>query len=134
MTLELIPFLKQILSLPGLSGNEAPIRELIADAWRPFVDEFSTSPLGSLHGLRRGQAAEPRPRILLAAHMDAIGLMVTGIADGFLRFTEIGGIDPRILPGQAVIVHGQKDLPALVVQPADRLVKQIGRASGRERV
>lgn len=123
MTLELIPFLKQMLSLPGLSGNEAPIREVIADAWRPFVDEFSTSPLGSLHGLRRGQAAEPRPRILLAAHMDAIGLMVTGIADGFLRFTEIGGIDPRILPGQAVIVHGQKDLPAIVVQPADRLVK-----------
>ncbi len=123
MTLELIPFLKQMLSLPGLSGNEAPIREVIADAWRPFVDEISTSPLGSLHGLRRGQAAEPRPRILLAAHMDAIGLMVTGIADGFLRFTEIGGIDPRILPGQAVIVHGQKDLPAIVVQPADRLVK-----------
>jgi len=114
--------LKQLISLPGLSAYEAPARNAIEAAWRPLVDELSISRLGSLHGLRKGRAADPRPRLLLAAHMDAIGLMVTGIDGGLLRFTEIGGIDPRILPGQLVTIHGRRDLPGVVVQPAERLL------------
>jgi hypothetical protein len=51
-----------------------PAREVIAADWRPLVDELHVSKLGSLHGLVRGSGAEPRPRILLSAHMDAIGL------------------------------------------------------------
>lgn len=121
---EISSFLKQIISLPGLSGSEDPVRAVIADAWKPLVDEISISRTGSLHGLKRGTGPEPRPRILLAAHMDAIGMMVTQIMDGFLRFTEIGGIDDRILPGQLVTVHtSQQDLPAMVVQPTDSLLK-----------
>ncbi len=119
---ELNPFLKNLISASGLSGHEAPVRSLIEEAWRPLVDELSVSRLGSLHGLRRGAAPLPRPRILLAAHMDAIGLMVTGVVDGFLRVTQVGGVDARILPGQLVTVHGRSDLPAVVVQPAARLL------------
>ncbi|MDO9086528.1 MAG: hypothetical protein Q7U53_10010 [Anaerolineaceae bacterium] len=115
--------LKKLISLPGLSGYEAPAREVIEAAWLPMVDEVSVSLLGSLHALRRGSGSEPRPSILLAAHMDAIGLMVTGIQDGLLRFTEVGGVDPRILPGLRVTVHGRKNLPAVVVQPADYLLE-----------
>jgi Cellulase M and related proteins len=118
---DLTPFLKQLLSLPGLSGNEAPVREVIAEKWRPLTDELSVSKLGSLHALKK--ATDPHaPAILFAAHMDAIGLMVTGITDGFLRITEIGGVDPRILPGQLVTVHGRRDLPGLAVLWPDRLV------------
>ncbi len=120
--IELTPFLKQLISLPGLSAYEEPARQVIAEAWRPLVDELSVSRLGSLHGLKRGRAPEPRPRIMFSAHMDAIGLMVTTIVDGFLHVTEIGGIDPRILPGQLVTVHGRRDLPGIVVQPPDRLL------------
>jgi len=119
---DLSAFLKELLSLPGLSGYEGPVREVIARTWQPLVDELSTSRLGSLHGLRRGSGSEPRPRILLSAHMDAIGLMVTQIKDGFLRFTEIGGVDPRILPGQQVTVHGRREIPGVVVQPPERLL------------
>jgi tetrahedral aminopeptidase len=54
--------------------------------------------------------------------MDAIGLMVTGIVDGFLRITEIGGVDDRILPGQIVTIHGRKELTGIVVQPPDFLL------------
>jgi endoglucanase len=111
-------FLKQLASAPGLSGHEMPIRKLIEDAWKPLTDELSVSRLGSLHGLRRGTAGEPRPSILLSAHMDAIGLMVTGIQGEFLRITDVGGVDPRVLPGQVVTVHGREDLPGVVVQPA----------------
>jgi endoglucanase len=49
--------------------------------------------------------------------MDAIGLMVTGISEGFLRITEIGGIDHRVLPGQLVTVHAREELPGVVIQP-----------------
>jgi tetrahedral aminopeptidase len=118
------PLLKQLISLPGLSGYEGPAREAITAAWKPLVDELSVSPLGSLHGLKRGSGPEPRPRILLAAHMDAIGLMVTHIsAEGLLGFTGIGGVDPRILPAMPVMVHTRTgDLPAVIAQPPDRLL------------
>jgi endoglucanase len=116
-------FLKQMISLPGLSGGEDPVRTVIAEAWKPLVDEISISRTGSLHGLKRGFGPEPRPRILLAAHMDAIGLMVTQVVDGLLRFTEIGGVDDRILPGQLVTVHtAERDLPAVIIQPPDHLL------------
>jgi putative aminopeptidase FrvX len=135
--IELTPFLKKLLIQAGLSAFETPVREVIADAWRPLVDELTVSRVGSLHGLRYGAAPSPqgdgaaamdrRPRILLSAHMDAIGLMVTGSTDGLLRFTEVGGVDPRILPGQVVTVHGRTDLPGVVVQPIDRLLPPAAR-------
>jgi len=116
-------FLKKLISSPGLSGHEEPVRKLIEEKWKPITDNLHASKLGSLHGLSTGNAKEPRPSILLAAHMDAIGLMVTGIQDGFLRITEIGGIDPRVLPGQCVAVHasggtnGYEELPGVIIQP-----------------
>jgi endoglucanase len=119
----ILPFLRSLLSVPGLSGYEEPAARLIEDEWRPLVDELSLSRLGSVHGLKRGSVADPRPSILLAAHMDAIGMMVTQIEDGFLRITSVGSVDPRILPGQAVIVHTDKeDLPGVVVMPPAKLL------------
>jgi putative aminopeptidase FrvX len=123
-----VDFLKRLISAPGLSGYETPVRQMIEDAWRPLVDELSTSRLGSLHGLRRGTLPDPRPSILLAAHMDAIGLMVTGVVEGLLTLTSIGGLDPRILPGQQVIVHSndragrQRQHPGVIVRPPERLL------------
>lgn len=133
---DLKPLLKQLISLPGLTAHEGPVREAITEAWKPLVDELTVSRMGSLHGLKRGTApipegqlpaGQPRPRILLAAHMDAIGMMVTGISEGgFLRFFRVGGVDPRILPGTPVLVHGTKsgsrELPGVVAQPADSLL------------
>lgn len=120
---ELLPFLKTLLSAPGLSGHEIPVRQLIHSEWAPLVDEIQVSRLGSLHAFRHGASVPPRPSLLLAAHMDAIGLMVTAVVDGFLRMTSVGGIDSRILPGQPVTVHTQtKDLPGQIVQPAAALL------------
>jgi putative aminopeptidase FrvX len=119
---EIIPLLKDLLSAPGISGYEASVRPIIEKAWKPFTDSLSVSRLGSLHGLQKGMGAEPKPSLILAAHMDAIGLMVNASIDGFLRVTSIGGIDPRILPGQMVTVHGRQDLPGMIVQPPARLL------------
>jgi len=126
---DLLPFLKELISEPGLSGYEMPVRKLIENAWRPLTDEIHVSRLGSLHALRKGSIPNPRPSLLLAAHMDAIGLMVTSLVDGFIRLAEVGGVDPRVLPGQLVTVHGRKDLPGVIVQPPAYLLPAEVRSS-----
>ncbi|PWH15799.1 MAG: hypothetical protein DDG60_05245 [Anaerolineae bacterium] len=120
---EITPFLKSLLSVAGISSYETPVTQLIEKKWRPLVDETRLSRIGSLEALKRGSGPEPRPSIMVATHMDAIGMMVTSIADGFLHFTQVGGIDPRILPGTPVIVHASasgEELPGIVVMPPAR--------------
>ena len=119
---ELLPLLKEMISAPGISGDESRIRPIIEQAWEPITDTLSVSRLGSLHGYQQGTGPEPRPSILVAAHMDAIGLMVNAIVDGFLTVTSIGGIDTRVLPGQMVTVHGRRDLPGMIVPTPVRLL------------
>ncbi len=119
---ELLPFLKELITAPGISGYESGVRPIIEKAWRPITDQLSVSRLGSLHGLQKGSGLEPRPSLLVATHMDAIGLMVNAIMDGFLRIIAIGGIDVRVLPGQMVTVHGRKELPGMIVPTPERLL------------
>ena len=114
---DILPFLKSLISAPGLSAYEKPVAQLIQDKWKPLVDEISMSRIGSLHGLKKGHGKSPRPSIMIATHMDAIGLMVTKVEDGFIHLDGIGGIDVRILPGTPVIVHGKQDLPGVIVMP-----------------
>ena len=96
---ETLSILKELISSSGLSGYEAEVREVIQKAWSPLVKDLTLSKLGSLHGHKPGTADAPRPKILIATHMDAIGLMVAGIEGEFLRVTHIGGIDPEFFPG-----------------------------------
>ena len=119
---EILTFLKELISAPGISGYESGVRPLIEKAWEPITDKMSLSRLGSLHGFQQGSGPEPRPSILVAAHMDAIGLMVNALIDGFIRVTSIGGIDTRVLPGQMVTVHGRQDLPGMIVPTPARLL------------
>jgi len=120
--IELQTLLKELISAPGISGYESGVRPVIEKAWKGITDDLSVSRLGSLHGLQRGTGPEPRPGILVAVHMDAIGLMVNAVLDGFLRVTSFGGIDVRVLPGQMVTVHGRRDLPGMVVPTPARLL------------
>ena len=122
-------FLRDLISAPGLSGYEDPVAKIIEDKWRPLVNEISRGKLGSLHGLRHGTGQAPRPSVMIATHMDGIGLMVTGITEGFLRITEVGGVDARVLPGTPVSVFSTgagvpKVLPGMVAQPSATLVPQ----------
>ncbi len=111
---EAIPLLKQLSEAEGMSGFESPIRDLVRQIWEPFVGEMYEGKLGSLIALKRGVGSGPRPKLMLAAHMDEIGLMVTGIEEGFLRITRVGGSDRRVLLGLEVTVHGRRDVPGVV--------------------
>jgi endoglucanase len=131
---DILPFLKSILSVAGLSGYEAPVANLIEKKWTPLVDEISRSRLGSIHALKAGSGSDsfPRPSVLIATHMDAIGLMVSRIVDGFLYVTNIGGVDPRVLPGTPVIVHASgsgEELYGVVVMPPANLLPE-GKGAG----
>lgn len=127
---DILPFLKSLISVSGLSGFEAPVSKIIADKWRPLVDEVSLSRVGSLHALKRGLGLAPRPSVMLAAHMDAIGMRVSKITEGFLHITNIGGIDVRVLPGAEVTVHATgrgEELPGVIAMPpVDLLPESAG--------
>lgn len=130
---DILPFLKSMISVAGLSGYETPVANLIEKQWTPLADSVSRSRLGSIHALKAGSGSDKlsRPSVLIAAHMDAIGLMVSRIVDGFLHVTNIGGVDPRVLPGTPVIVHasGGKEIYGVVAVPPANLLPE-GKGSG----
>jgi endoglucanase len=123
---DILPFLKSLISTSGLSGHESPVAALIESQWRALVDETSLSRVGSLHGLKKGSGKPPRPSVMIAAHMDAIGMMVSKVVDGFLHITNVGGIDVRVLPGAPVIVHAGngEELHGVVAMPSAKLLPE----------
>lgn len=104
----------ELSEAPGISGYEAPVRDMVRAAWEGLADSFSVDGLGTLLATKHGSGEAPRRRALVTAHMDEIGLLVTRIDGAFLRVTNVGGIDRRVLPGQPVIVHGREALPGLI--------------------
>lgn len=132
---DILPFLKSLISVSGLSGDEAPVADLIKKQWTPLVDELSQNNLASVLGLKRGTLKKSlrqadgasHPSVLIATHMDAIGMMVVRIVDGFLHITSIGGIDARVLPGTPVIVHAsgtKEELYGVVAMPPANLLPE----------
>lgn len=102
---DLSGFLGEITALRGISGDEAPVAKRIADAFAPLCDEVSIDAMQSVTA-RIGKAG---PRVLITAHLDEIGLIATVIEDdGAVRFSRVGGVDPRILPGSRVMVHTEE--------------------------
>lgn len=95
--------LARLSQTPGPSGFEERVADVACALLAPLTDEVRRDRLGSVIGLRRC-GRENAPKILLDAHLDEVGLIVTGIEGGFLRFTSLGGIDPRILPDREITV------------------------------
>jgi putative aminopeptidase FrvX len=98
--------LEALSTLPGVSGGEEAVREAIIAAVRDRVDTLEVDPLGSLiarvdpPAARKGTGRRG-PHVMLCAHIDEVGIMVTAIEkEGRLRFRCVGGIDPRLLPSQ----------------------------------
>jgi len=108
-------FLQKLSEARGVSGYEDTIRDLVIAEWKPYVDEISLTPLGSVIAIKRGtRKSGNAPKVLIEGHMDEIGLMVTEIEKGFIRFTQVGGFDARVLVAQEVIVHGKKELRGII--------------------
>lgn len=110
---------KKLVEIYSPSGNEDNIRNFIMNEIKDYVDEIEIDPLGNLIGRKKGKGK----KIMIAAHMDQIGLMVTDIDDeGFLRFTNIGGISPFISLGQKVIFENGT-VGVIFSEPVDNMGK-----------
>jgi tetrahedral aminopeptidase len=107
--------LKQMVEAHAPSGHESAIADILREDWADLVDEFDGDKLGSLIGIKRATRPSDAPRkIMLAAHMDEIGMMVREIEDGFIYLHNMGGIDSRVMMAQPVMVHGKRQLPGVV--------------------
>jgi tetrahedral aminopeptidase len=120
--------LKSLVEAHAPSGHEGPIRDLIKSTWRDFTDEVDQDKLGSLIGIKRAtDPLDPPRRIMLAAHMDEIGLMVRDVVEGFVYVHRISGVDNRVMLAQPVRVHGQRALPGIVAAAPPHLLKNSDR-------
>jgi len=116
--------LKTLVEAHGPSGHEGPVRELVREAWTGVVDEFEQNRLGSLIGIKRATQPLDEPRkIMLAAHIDEIGMMVRDIVDGFIYVQKVSGIDNRVMLAQPVLVHGRRPLPGIVASIPPHLLR-----------
>lgn len=96
--------METLCCLDGVSGCEDEVREYILERVMPFADEIRTDAMGNLMVFKKG-ACTPKQRVMLTAHMDEVGLIITEITeDGYLRFDAVGGIDRRVLIGKRVFV------------------------------
>lgn len=97
--MDMVKTLQALCAAFGPSGQENEIARVIAELAKPYADEISRDVMGNLTAHRRGNG----PKVMFAAHMDSLGLMVTHITDeGFLRVGRIGGVSPRDMLGTPV--------------------------------
>lgn len=111
--MDLIDVLAELCSLSGPSGFEDSVAAHVVEQLRPFVDESYVDRFGNAIGIRRC-GTEGAARLLIDAHMDEVGLMVTEVRQGFLRFCRIGGVDARILPDLNVRILTSPPLPGVI--------------------
>lgn len=104
-----VKLLKQICEAPGVPGYESIIRNFVVKEVKPLVDKVTIDNMGNVIAFKKGKSSEKKA--MVGAHMDEIGFIVTHIDDkGFVRFTTLGGFDPKTLTAQRVIIHGKKDV------------------------
>jgi tetrahedral aminopeptidase len=120
-----IKLLKEICEVAGAPGHEQRVREIVLREVKKLADSVSVDNMGNVIAVKKGKTDQ---RVMVAAHMDEIGFMITHIDDqGFLRFIPLGGFDPKTLTAQRVVVHGKKDIvgvmgckPIHMMTPAER--------------
>ncbi len=121
-----VKLLAEICEVAGTSGFEQRIREIVLREVTPLVDSVSVDNMGNVTALKKGK--DSSKKVMIGAHMDEIGFIVTHIDDeGFVRFHTLGGFDPKTLTAQRVIIQGKKDLigvmgskPIHVMTPEER--------------
>ena len=116
----MLELLKQLCLLNGVSGDEGEVRAFLRAQAEPYADSIRTDALGNLIVFKQGAKATGN-RLLLAAHMDEVGLIITHVTDeGFLKFGFVGGVDRRIAIGKPVAL-GPDRVPGIIILKAIHL-------------
>jgi len=117
--------LAELCEVAGAPGYENRVRKIVLREIENLVDEIKIDNMGNVSAIKKGKKNK---RVMIAAHMDEIGFIVTHIDDkGFVYFHTLGGFDPKTLTAQRVIIHGKKDIigvmgskPIHLMNTADR--------------
>lgn len=119
----MLELLKELCRLNGVSGAEDPVRNFIQTQAQPYADSLRSDALGNLIVFKRGKKSTGN-KLLLAAHMDEVGVIVTRITEeGFLKFDFVGGVDRRVAIGKPVVL-GENEIPGLIGLKAIHLVSR----------
>lgn len=104
--------LKELCNLNGTSGDEGAVRDYIINEIKDFC-EYSMDNLGSIVAFKKGNK-RPSKKVMLCAHMDEVGFIITDIDDnGYLSFSAVGGIDSKVIPDRVVKINGIKGVIGL---------------------
>ena len=118
--------LAKICETAGAPGHEQRIREIVLKEVTPLVDNIEIDNMGNILAIKKGKQNK---RVMIAAHMDEIGFIVTHIDDnGFVFFHTLGGFDPKTLTAQRVIIHGKKDVVGVMGSKPIHLMNATDRA------
>lgn len=110
---ETIELLRELSEAVGVSGREDAVRQIIYEAVKPHVDEIQVDALGNIITLKQGRGPD-RLKVMVAAHMDEVGLMITGHqGNGSLKFRPVGGLLAQMLAGKRVQV-GPDRVPGVI--------------------
>ena len=100
--------LAEICEVAGAPGHEQRVREIVLREVKSLVDKIKMDNMGNIVAIKKGKESK---KVMIGAHMDEIGFIVTHIDDkGFIYFHTLGGFDPKTLTAQRVIIHGTKDI------------------------
>lgn len=103
----MMELIKELCALNGVSGDEDRVREFIRGQAEPYADSIRTDALGNLIVFKKGTKTTGH-KLLMAAHMDEVGLIVTHVTDeGYLKFDFVGGVDRRVAIGKSVVLGDQ---------------------------
>lgn len=118
----MIETLKELCALPGISGREDKVRDYIISKIEGKC-EYSIDPLGNLIVFKKGKHPA-KNKVMIDAHTDEVGLIVTGIDDkGYIKFAKVGGIDTRVIIGRNVRI-GENNIPGVLGIKPIHLVKK----------
>lgn len=146
--MDIFETIQKLCAVPAVSGFEHAAGRRAALLLERYVDSVSCDALGNVIGIRRA-ARKDAKCLLLDAHIDEIGMIVTGYAGDFLRFEAVGGVDMRMLPAREVCVMTDPPMHGVItclpphVQsaedmnhsiPKDKLYIDLGISHARERV
>ncbi len=109
----LLSFLRTLSTAHGPTGGEGAVAEIAAQLLAPLCDEVTIDPLFNVIGRKQGQGPEPRPQLMLMAHLDEVYALVAAVEGPFLRLTQTHA-DYRLLVGQEVIVLGRRPLAGVI--------------------
>ena len=116
--------LKELTNLPGASGDEGAVRDFIISQISPYADQITVDSIGNIIALKKGSSEK---KIMLSAHMDEVGFIISEITDkGFLKFKTVGGIDTRVILAKRVRI-GKSGITGVIGMKAVHLQKKSER-------